>query len=216
MRHLALPIILLALPLPAQAVYVHTQVPLIFGLGDFHERPALRADGQRSQVTEGYGWGYGLGIYFSRTRNARLSTYQGFLSTQASDEHGNPEPGGPRERYGHFQVSYGAGCHLFPGGGAESRRGLYLLGGLEAGLEVYSLRHGEWGDIQKKTTRFRPGLQVGLGREWSDRSGVRWSLELVYHPSFTAKSMGGRELPRSNFAALTLGFTVPRHYPARS
>lgn len=207
MRHPShlIPALTLGWALTAQTVCDHLEVPLIFGLGDFNDR-TLSIPGQTGSRRESYGWGYGLAAYRSYGLGTRLALFQGVHWTQAQNDVANPVPDGPRLEYGHFQISCVAGAQVFPGGRAGLREGVYLLGALSPGLEIYTLRDGEWGDTRRRTTRFRPGAQVGIGYSGHTRRDIGWSVGIIYHPSFTHAGHTVTDLPRSNFIALSIGF----------
>lgn len=231
MRRSLLPLLALALALPAQAQSPHVGFGLTITAptGSFNQTKypgydSVDAYGDPIRVsTQTVGYDTGLGGYFTlsfpvdRTLAFRLnlsgSSEDGTDSAVVSSLLPTTDPNyrapyTDRMNLRHSMFSIGGDVQIFLQGGALRHSGTYLVGGISADFERFDQGYGDlndnyYYDNPNVTTerKSRMGGTFGFGHSFG--RAIKFNMEFTYHTSLTGK--GEMDPPSANMAKLGFG-----------
>ncbi|HJW33413.1 MAG TPA: outer membrane beta-barrel protein [Holophagaceae bacterium] len=220
MRRSMLPLLALALALPAQAQTPHVGFGLTLNIptGGFSQTkyPAYTASNGDEIGVQTAGYDTGLAGYFTlsfpvdRTLAFRLNLSGG------SEDGSNtavitPTVGSAysdRQNLRHTMFSIGGDMQIFLQGGALRHSGTYLVGGISADFERFDQGYGDLNDYYyydnpNVTTerKSRMGGTFGIGHSFG--RAIKFNMEFTYHTTLTGK--GELDPPATNMARLGFG-----------
>ncbi len=222
MRRLMLPLLALALALPAQAQSPHVGFGLTLNVptGTFSQTkyPAYTASNGDLIGTQTVGYDTGLGGYFTlsfpvdRTLAFRLNLSGGSEdgSDTATITPSTSSAYPDRQNLRHSMFSIGGDVQVFLQGGALRHSGTYLVAGIAADFERFDQGYGDldaydsWGYSNSDVTterKSRMGGTVGFGHSFG--RAIKFNMEFTYHTSLTGK--GELDPPAANMVRLGFG-----------
>ncbi len=231
MRRSMLPLLALALALPAQAQTPHVGFGLTLNIptGGFSQTkyPAYDSVNQYGDPirvgVQTAGYDTGLAGYFTlsfpvdRTLAFRLNLSGGsedgtntatVSSLLPTNDPAYTAPYSDRQNLRHTMFSIGGDIQIFLQGGALRHSGTYLVGGLSADFERFDQGYGDLNDYyyydnSNVTTerKSRMGGTFGIGHSFGH--AIKFNMEFTYHTTLTGK--GELDPPATNMARLGFG-----------
>ena len=220
MRRSLLPLLALALALPAQAQSPHVGFGLTITAptGSFNQTkyPAYVASNGDLIGTQNAGYDTGLGGYFTlsfpvdRTLAFRLNL-NGNSEDGTNTATITPTVGSAysdRQNLRHSMFSLGGDVQIFLQGGALRHSGTYLVGGISADFERFDQGYGDLNDYYyynnsdiSTERKSRMGGTFGFGHSFG--RAIKFNMEFTYHTSLTGK--GEMDPPSATMARLGFG-----------
>lgn len=116
-------------------------------------------------------------------------------------------PGDPNLYLQNAMFSIAGEAQIFLGGGNALRHtGGYLIGGLSADFERFSLNEDDWSYYNgPSVNKTRLGLVVGYGHSFRYVGRWRWNIEGVYHKTLTGKDTTAGDPPGSDYVRVGIG-----------
>lgn len=196
--------------LPALATVLSAQEPR-FGLG---LNLVIPAGGFRSTAygpttalpygqEEGYDIGLGAQFTLSFPLDARTAVRLNLSGHSARGT--NTAPGFESLTLEHGMFSLGAEMQFFSGS-AYRHRGAYLLAGVSADFESFSRGYVDDYTWDQTTRKGRFGGTLGVGRTFGYDSGLRYTMELVYHKTLSGDDRNRQEPPSTDFLRISFGW----------
>lgn len=222
MRRSLLPLLAIALALPAQAQTPHVGAGLMIHMptGGFSQTkyPAYTETNGNQVGVQTAGYDTGLGGYFNlsfpvdRTLAFRLSFSGGAEDGTNSAVITEPAPSNlvynDRQNLRHSMFSIGGDLQIFLQGGALRHSGTYLVAGISADFERFDQGYGDLYDYYGNTysdvtteRKSRMGGNFGLGHSFG--RGLKFNMELSYHATLTGKSEF--DPPAANMVRMAFG-----------
>jgi hypothetical protein len=227
MRRSLLPLLTLALALPAQAQTPHVGAGLMINLptGSLSQTryPAYTETNGNLVGVQTAGYDTGLGGYFNlsfpvdRTLAFRLHLSGGaedgtntatISSSLPTNDPNYFSPYRDTQNLRHSMFSIGGDVQIFLQGGALRHSGTYLVGGVSADFERFDQGYGDLYDYYGNTysdvsteRKSRMGGNVGIGHSFG--RGLKFNMEVSYHATLTGK--GEFDPPAANMVRMAFG-----------
>lgn len=221
MRRSMLPLLALALALPAQAQTPHVGFGLTITAptGSFSQSkyPAYTASNGDFIGTQTAGYDAGLGGYFTlsfpvdRTLAFRLNlngSSEDGTNTATISPNGGGAAYSDRQNLRHSMFSIGGDLQIFLQQGALRHSGTYLVAGVAADFERFDQGYGDLNDYYYSNNstisterKSRMGGNIGFGHSFG--RAIKFNMEFTYHATLTGK--GEFDPPAANMARLGFG-----------
>lgn len=198
---------LISATLTAQEPRMGLGLNLILPTGGFRST----SYGPTAELPRGQEEGYDVGVGAQFTMSFPLDTRTAVrLNLSGHSVRGtNTAPGEATLTLEHNLFSLGAEMQFFSGS-AYRHRGAYLLAGVCADFESFSRGYGDWdmqfGTPDSTTRKSRTAATFGVGRTFGYDSGMRFTLEGVYHKTLSGNDPARMEPPSTDFLKISFGW----------